>query len=189
MDFKSFANAKKLIICDIQPAYSKFIHFMDEFAEFVNSYGDVLVLFNGPDFGYEGKAAIAKFYWQHGVSREKMYLWKWHEKNYNWIRDPMDACWERGSIIKIIQYMLRKKMFDVRQLTREDVKKIGVSELVFSKIEDNLISIPDLYRILPRYNGADICGGSRHECLDEVMILSEALRLKFNIIRKFTYGG
>jgi hypothetical protein len=185
--FKQFANGKKLIICDVQPAYAKNIHFMNDFAKFLENYQDILVLFNGPDLGFEGKSDIARWYFRFGVPKHKIMSMKWHEKGYAFFRDPMDSCWARESIIRIIRYMLRKRYTDMRQLSKRDVKIIGVPELTFAKLEQHFLGIPQLRGIIPKWNGADICGGAFHECLDEVMILIEALRLNINIIHDFTY--
>jgi hypothetical protein len=188
--FKQFSEnseGKKLIICDVQPAYAKSIYFMKEFAQFVNQYQDILVLFNGPDLGLEGKAEIARWYMQYGITKQKLFSMKWHQKGYGFFRDHMDACWERESIIRIIRYMLRHRINDIRDLTRQAIKTIGVPDLTFRKLEQHHLAIPDLRGILPKWDGADICGGGFNECLDEVMILSEAMRLKLRIVPGFTY--
>lgn len=185
--FKQFANGKKLVICDVQPAYAKNIHFMDEFANFINEYQDILVLFNGPDLGMDRKMDIGNWYLRNKVPRQKILNMKWHEKNYGFFRDAMDSCWARESIIRIVRFMVYKKYTDIRQCTKQDVKRIGVDELVFKNIENHFIGIPDLRWVLPKWNNADICGGGFNECLDEVLILAEALRLNLNIVHQFVY--
>jgi hypothetical protein len=179
--------SKRLIIVDVQPSYAKVIPWIKEFPQFVDQYSEILTLYNGPDLGMENKSEIAKFYWRNGMKKETIYRMKWFQKNYAFFRDLMDQCWLREYIVKIARYMLRNKINDIRQLSKEDVKKINVPDLLYNELEKYGFYIPDLANYIRKWNGADICGGGFHECLDEVMILADAMRLKFNIIHKFTY--
>jgi hypothetical protein len=184
--FSQFIN-KKLVIVDVQPSYKNYIWWLKDFANFVNPYQNILVLYNGPDLGFENKLDIAKFYLSNGIKKETIYRMKWFEKNYAFFRDAMDQCWERDGIIKIIKYMLKNNKRDIRQLTEEDVKKINVPELIFDNLEEVGFFIPDLAKHIRKWNGADIVGGGLDECLEEVMLLAEAMNVKFNIIHQFTY--
>ena len=180
-------NGKKLIIVDVQPAYASYIPWIRQFGSFVSQYQDILCLYNGPELGFESKSAIANFYLLNGIPRETIAKMKWFEKNYAFFRDLIDTGWDRNDIIKLVRFMLRNKIRDIRQLSREDVLKLGIDDLEFEKLEDYGFYIPDLARLVRKYNGADICGGGYHECLEEVMILGDALNLNFKIQNQFTY--
>lgn len=130
------SNSNKLVIVDVQPAYQNYISFMDRFGEFVNSYSEILVLFNGPDLGMDSKSTIANFYLKNGVKRDVILKMKWHEKNYGFFRDLMDSCYLREDIVKIIRYMLRMKKNDIQDLTEEDIEKINISNLIFGKLKN-----------------------------------------------------
>lgn len=187
--FKNFCEStgKKLIIVDVQPTYAKNINWMKDFNKFVEPYGEILCLYNGPDLGFENKGDIARFYMKYGMKRETVTRMKWFEKNYAFFREFMDRCWLREDIIKIIRYMLRTKTWDIRNLSEEDIRKIGVSDLVHSELEKYGFYIPELAFIIRKWAGADICGGGLEECLEEVMLLGDSLKLNFNVIRQFTF--
>lgn len=191
--FEAVLSGKNLVICDVQPGYANNIYFMDEWAKFLEGYQNILVLFVGPEFGLDNKAKIARWYFDYGVPKEKLYSMKWHEKNYAFFRDMMDSgCWAREEIIRVVKYLLYKKIYDWRQLTEEDIRIInkGMDEkLMMSTLENYFMGIPDLAFKFKKWAGSDICGGGFYECLDEVMILAEAMRLNLNIVQQFTYGG
>jgi len=64
-----------------------------------------------------------------------------------------------------------------------------VSELLFDELDDYGFWVPDLEEVLPRWNGSDIAGGARNECLAEVEILGDAQGLTFNQVDQFIYEG
>ena len=113
------------------------------------------------------------------------------DKGYGFFRDVMDSdlCFDRSSVIKIVKYMIDNDYRDIRELEEEDVEAIGVSELLFDDLEDYGFYIPDLEEVLPRWNGSDIAGGARNECLAEVEILGAAQGLSFNQVGDFIYEG
>lgn len=190
------ATGSKLAICDVQPAYQKNIEMafdMREFAEFVNQYLEIYVMYNGPELGYvhDIPANIGRWYYKFGVKKETLQRMKWFEKNYNWFRDLMDAhgaCWHRPYIVKLARYMIINRIWDWRELSEEDIKKLGIPDLTQDELEKWGFNIPDLAFRIRKLNGADICGGGINECLDEVMILAEAMNVQLNVIDAFTFG-
>ena len=83
--------------------------------------------------------------------------------------------------------MLIKKKTDIRDLTKDDIRRLKIDNLTLKTIQDHYLGIPDLYGIINKWNGSDICGGGLDECLEEVMILADAMKLRLNIIHKWTY--
>lgn len=194
MYFKHFyeATSRKLVICDIQPAYQKVIsaHFdMRDFVKFAMQYSEVVVLYNGPELGYEDAGGIARWYNQYGVPGSVLRSWKWYEKNYNWFRDLMDkGCWHRKYLIKLIRYMIKMKKWDWRDLSEEEFEYLAIPDMTIDLVHGYGFNIPDLAFRIRRLDGADICGGGFNECLAEVTLLADALNVRLNIIHEYTYG-
>lgn len=191
MGFKNFCEqtSKKLVIVDIQPAYSKAIYFMEEFAQFVPQYDQILNLYVGELSG-DTKQTIAKFYYQNRVPKEIIYKMRWFDKGYAFFRDMMDArmCYMRDDIVRLVRFMIRKKVNDSRELTQLQVAKLKIPDYTYDKLEDYYMGIPNIRWILPKWNGCDICGGGLNECLEEVLILADALKLQYNVVNQFVYG-
>lgn len=176
----------KLIIVDVQPAYKKHIWWLNRFPELVNQYANILVLYNGPDLGFEDKYGIAKFYLSLGIPREKIRSMKWFEKSYAWFIEAIEK-FGHDEAVKIVRYMLVNKKRDIRDFTRKDFSKINVPGLTYSKEESMALYLTELYGIINKWNGADICGGGVNQCLAEVLVLAEAMKLKLNVIHQYTY--
>lgn len=178
-----------LVVVDVQPSYKKYIHFnIFNFVQFMSKYSRILVLFNGPELGMENQEEILWFYLENGFPEEEVHKLTFFEKGYAFFRDLIDACWAREDILKIIKFMIKKNYYDIRQLTENDIKALKISELTMDVLENHGFYIPELRKILPTWNKSDICGGGFQECLNEVILLSEALNLKMNLIKEFVYG-
>lgn len=179
----------KLIVVDVQPSYKQYISFsMPRFVQFMSQYNRVLVLFNGPDMGMENQEEILDFYSQNGLEEDDFYKLQFFEKGYAFFRDLLDACWAREDLIKIIRYLISHNLYDIRQLKEDDLERLDISDLTQDILNDHGFYIPELKRILPAWNGSDLCGGGFQECLNEVMLLSEAMNLRMNLVKQFTYG-
>lgn len=185
MNFNQFIK-NKLVICDIQPSYQHVFTFsMKDFCQFVENYADVVVLYNGPDLGMEDANVIARFYRKNGMKVDTIRRLRWFQKNYAWFRDLMDTqCFYRPQIVRIVRYMIENKKWDWRDLTDDDFKKLKIDKI---NTEKYALNIPDLAFRIRTMNGADICGGGLDECLEEVLILADALSIKFNKINEFCY--
>jgi uncharacterized membrane protein (UPF0127 family) len=187
-----------LVVVDIQPEYESNTPFDigDMLRTAAGSYSRVLFLYNGPDLGMIDESGLKNFYFEkldydEEVIDELLSKSKFFDKGYGFFRDVMDSdlCFDRSSVIKIVKYMIDNDYRDIRELEEEDIEAIGVSELLFDDLEDYGFYIPDLEDILPRWNGSDIAGGARNECLAEVEILGAAQGLNFNQVRQFIYEG
>ena len=192
------ASSDSLIVVDIQPEYESGTPFdiggmLRSAAE---SYSLVLFLYNGPDLGMIDETALKQFYlekldYDEEAFDELMSKSRFFDKGYGFFRDVMDSniCFDRSSIIKIVKYMIENDYRDIRELEEEDIEAIDVSELLFDDLDDYGFYIPDLEDELPRWDGSDIAGGARNECLAEVEILGTAQGLSFNQVDQFIYEG
>lgn len=180
-------GATKLVVVDVQPAYS--VHFMDRFAEFVSSYQEILILYNGPELGFPNNAKIAKWYRKNGVSREVIARMSWFEKNYGFFRDLMGD-WDREDIVRLTRYMLRNKIWDWRMLSEPVANRIGEvlgKDMSIRYRENHFFGIPQVAFGLRKWNNCDVIGGSCEECLEEILILMEALQMKYKVNYEFVY--
>lgn len=152
------------------------------------TYQQVVVLYNGPDFGFETAQDIGRWYHEHGIPYQVLRRWKWYEKNYAWFRDLMDrGCHERQHLVKLARYMIRNHKWDWRQLTQEDFNILKLPGLTIKMVEHYGFHIPDLVFRIRKLNGFDLCGGHVEHCLSEVTLLAEAMNVKLNIIHQWTY--
>ena len=192
------ASSNSLVVVDIQPEYEGNTPFdiEDMLRSASEDYSRVLFLYNGPEMGMVDEGELKNFYfekldWDEETFEELMSKSKFFDKGYGFFRDVMDSdiCFERNSIIKIVKYMIDNDVRDIRELEEEDIEAIGISELLFDDLEDYGFWIPELEEILPKWNGSDIAGGARNECLAEVEILGDAQGLRFNQVDQFIYEG
>src|SRR5581483_6939801 len=183
------SNSIKLAICDIQPEHAGNIVFdMRDFCKFAMTYPEVYVLYNGPELGYGNASNIARWYNKFGIPFQVLQTWKWYEKNYAWFRDLMDqGCWHRDHLIRLARFMIMNRKWDWRNLTKQDFRRLKIPDMTIKLVNDYHFAIPDLAFRIRRLDGADICGGGVNECLDEVMILAEAMKVKLNILHDWTY--
>lgn len=187
-----------LIVVDIQPEYEGGATFdIGDMLRAAAEYDEVLFLYNGADtLGMIDEASLRNYYFEkldydEEVFEELMSVSEFFDKGYGFFRDVMDSgiCFDRNSVIKIVKYMIDNDVQDIRELEEEDVEAIGVNELLFDDLEDYGFWVPELQDVLPRWNGSDIAGGARNECLAEVEILAAAQGLSFNQVDQFIYEG
>ena len=196
--FKKLSNegisGSKLIVVDIQPAYEKECkRFKNKFFEdLINFNGKVLYLFNGPDMGYNDDKNVIEDW-----IREETGEWEidlsnieFIEKEYGFFCDIMDSGYDESNIIDLVGWMIDNDKYDVRDISEKDLKNIINDEYLIHEIlnERIFLSLPQFdIDILKRFNGASICGGGRNECLAEIQILLEAMRIKTKVINKYVY--
>ncbi|MBP04539.1 MAG: hypothetical protein CMA72_07130 [Euryarchaeota archaeon] len=188
-----------LVVVDVQPEYESNTRFNigDMLRTAAEDYSRVLFLFNGEDtLGMVSESALKNFYFEKLDYDEETFdklLSKstFFDKGYGFFRDVMDSsvCFDRTSIVKIVKHMIDNDIQDIRDLEEEDVDAIGVSELLFDDLEDYGFYLPELEEVLPRWNGSDLAGGARNECMAEVEILGAAQGLSFNHVDRFIYEG
>lgn len=182
-----------IIIVDVQKEYKNYINFnIHEMIEFTKNFNNILVLYNGQDLGMSSQQDIIDFYYEETEYDEELidnFLNKtiFFEKNYGFFRDFMDQCFPRDDIIKLIKYMLRKKIWDIRELNEKDINLLKIADLETEKLEEYGFNIPDLAFELPKWSNSIVCGGGLEHCLEEVMLLGASLNLNFKIENRFTY--
>ena len=189
----------KLVVVDVQPEYESGTSFDigDMLRTAAEDYSEILFLFNGEDtLGMISESALKDYYFEkldydEEVFDELLAKSEFFDKGYGFFRDVMDSsvCFDRTSIVKIVKYMIDNEIQDIRDLEEEDVNAIGVSELLVDDLEDYGFWVPELEEVLPRWNGSDLAGGARNECMAEVEILGAAQGLSFNHIDDFIYEG
>ena len=187
-----------LIVVDIQPEYESGATFdIGDMLRAAAGYDEVLFLYNGADtLGMIDENGLRNYYlekldYDEETFDELMSVAEFFDKGYGFFRDVMDSgiCFDRGSVVKIVKYMIDNNVQDIRDLDEEDVQSVGVSELLFDDLEDYGFWVPELQDVLPRWNGSDIAGGARNECLAEVEIVAAAQGLSFNQVDQFIYEG
>ena len=192
------ASSGSVVVVDVQPEYESGFGFdVSDLLYAASEYNKVLFLYNGADtLGMVSEEDLRQYYFEkldydEEAFEELMSGATFFDKGYGFFRDVMDSnvCFDRSSIVKIVEYMIDNDVRDIRDLDEEDVEKIGVSELLFDDLEDYGFWVPELSDILPRWSGSDIMGGARDQCMAEVEILGDAQGLVFNQRDEFIYEG
>ncbi|OYT15002.1 MAG: hypothetical protein B7C24_15350 [Bacteroidetes bacterium 4572_77] len=79
----------KVMVCDVQPGYSSYIHFnVPALMDFLNESSKVAVFYVGPGFGFGSEQDILYWYYENGLdeSTDLTFI----EKNYAFFRPWMD---------------------------------------------------------------------------------------------------
>lgn len=196
-------NREKLIIVDVQPGYAHNIGFnVGELIEWATeNFSEILVLWNGPDLGYANERELNYFYFEKlgdylgdydkadRVLSQFQSKSQFLDKGYGFFRDLMSntGCFPREEIIALARYMINNHISDIRDLTPSDLTKIEIPGLLYNQLEQYSFYIPELGKILPRWNNAVIVGGAEDECMEEVTILGQAQGMDFHKYSQFIY--
>lgn len=191
-------NYNNLIVVDIQPDYSKNIHFLPEFAQFlintVKQRKKIIYFYNGQEVGGSDDAHSIIFWLLESLNYEEeemdevygllMHNIIWIDKGYGFFRNWMDQDVSDDVIIKVIRLMVIKKINDSRQLDEEELNNLGVC----SSLYQDGIHLPNIsLNQLKQFNGSYLCGGGRDECLKEVQLLMNAFNIKYTLLNRFIY--
>jgi hypothetical protein len=181
-----------LIICDIQPIYSVSKQLIPKMVSKIRKFEKILYLYNGDDTGLseDNIDSIKNWIYEYYDYDDKIINMieskdiTWYDKGYAFFRDMMDSGkFEDIQIIKVIQFMLFKNVYDIRDLDEEDFNKIN------KRLNLNMISSNDyntwisegLVKYLKQYPKGSIIGGGENECLKEIVLLSKALKLGYQV--------
>ena len=194
-DLNESKNNKTLVCIDIQPAYEKLIKFpIDDFISFLNNsnYEKIYYFFNGPELGYEDVNEIQDWLTEYGLSEDILNIIEFEEKDYGWFRELIDSNkFNINDITKLVSFMYNNNIKQSADITDNQWQNLNLSKTTKSKliniIEDNLIVIPQIDKILQNISQCDIIGGGKNECLLEVQILMSAMKIKYNPIDNFIY--
>lgn len=175
-------KSHQLIIVDVQPHdVGKFINFnMSEFAKFVNSFDEVLVLFNGSGLGWESLEEMEDYYEDIGIDISKC---DFVEKSYAFLRSWMDEGVDKNIIVNVLKYMIENNYDNSTEIPDDELTELGGDH------QDGDIWIEDgLEHALKQFSGAVICGGGKSECLAEIELVMDAYNIPYTENSKFIYG-
>jgi len=187
-----------LIICDIQPAYDVSKSLIPQMLKKIKSFDKILYLYNGDDTGLsdDNISSIQEWIYEYINYDEKtidMLVSKritWYDKGYAFFRDMMDSGkFSDTQIINVIRYMINLGSSDIRDLTEEQFNTLNKRyKLNLNSPEDyNTWISYDLVNYLKEYPKGSIIGGGENECLKEIVLLSKALRLGYQVDSRIIY--
>lgn len=186
---------RPLVVVDVQPAYASAFDFQAELAQFINKRsGETLMYVNADDSGTTEdniQGDIIPWWYEHGMEEDVIHNLEWTDKGYGYIRPPMDSGEVNDSeIIKVIREMHNQHVSDSRELFGGDEEQIAEAfgeENLWWLTEDAIsvgwIALDKLKSMSPFY----ICGGGEEECLKEVLLMCNALNIKYKVISRFVY--
>lgn len=189
-----------LVVVDVQRGYEESIEGqIYDFVHKINTTNQNIVMFYvGKEFDLDTKEDVMFYLLEHGLDESKLDSIKFIEKTYGYIRSWMDLGVDRNIIIEAVKLMDQEKIYDSRDFTDEQFDKITSGE--FSKQNDlrykltqDHIFYPgdfslDLFK-LDEFNQIEIIGGGRHECLEEIAIILEAIGKDITINESLCYGS
>lgn len=192
-----------IVVVDVQPAYQNFHKFLTpKLVQFLNeSTGDVIYFFNGEDVGINDKIPeMQEFLIENGIDEDRLDEIRFAEKGYAWLRGWMDTGVDEDTIVKTVSYMLMHNVNDSRDLTDDDYGKIlGNDQSAIDDLMGNSdnIYIPEFHLDGTRWVSPQeifrlvrtpmLVGGGMDECLAEIRLLMQALKIKFKVNNKYTY--
>lgn len=192
-----FPKNDKLIVVDIQPQYAKAMPFsIEQFAKTLRVFqGEILYFFNGSAMGLDKKEDLVNWYMSslNDYSDEFRNFLRnitWIEKGFGWLRDSMDEGFNTEDIQIIFLYLLARKYWTTMELKDEEIESLLIDEKLKEKLrnKEHVLAVPNFdINILKNFDGATICGGAKNECLKELMIIMDALDLKYIKFEPFIY--
>ena len=188
-----------------------------EIVNFVNNQtGPVLMFVNAEDQGLSGDSVAGiKQYWNDTVCpEEERYDYdevndeyneragcptvNWRrftivDKGYGYLRSWMDNDIEPAIIIATIREMYAQKVYDTRELVFPAFnRRTNTQSLIknaMAAMGDDPMSVGwTSVAQLKRFNGADLVGGARDQCLREVELLMNAFNIKYKRIDSLVYN-
>jgi len=193
------ANRGSVILVDFQPDYAP-LHNQDGLMyydplhsaiEYINeNEPKTTIFFNGAEAGMsDSQYTVIEHYIEHGLDEELIDSINWREKTYGFFRSWMDDGVDRGTIIKVIRYMVLHGMTDIREIEREVLDQIVDGE-VDERILDDGFYFPQEIRMaeLKSLSGSLLGGGYRSECLSEIQLLMNAFNIKYKLVDDWIYG-
>lgn len=175
------------IVVDVQPAYdSSCGHIIAPLAEFINGQKKVMIMFNGEDLALDSQDAVIEYWYENGLSEEKIDEIDWAEKQYGYFRSWMDSGVPEHTIIQVIRDLIVSRKYDSRELDQDKLQAYLGDD--FDYLIDDPVTIPYLrITALREYNGGYICGGGEHECLREIELFMNAMNIKYKRLSRFVY--
>jgi len=184
---------KPLVVVDVQPAYSYHINFGQKLARLIEKRtGETLMYVNAEDTGVSEDTLqeIKEFWWRIGMEEDTIESLTWFDKGYGNLREAMDTGASDHDIIAVIREMFRQGVNDSRMLFDEDYDRQleafgedNIEWITFGISIMELNGFDKLKSMSPFY----LCGGGQNECLKEVMLMCNALNIKYKLLSEFIY--
>ena len=217
IQFKQYiaeADAKSLIVVDIQPAYypvshkvlrgggylsRTYVQAANNIIHFINTRADrVLAYFNGSDSGVEDTIKdVQDHYLEMGLDPNKLDTINFQEKSYAFLRPWIDEEVPLRIIIAAIRYMVQNRLYSSFDIPEDVLKEIIRSSTKhpahqYNEVERIMdldpIVIPDInLSLLQQFSNAYISGGAEHECLKEITVMMNAFNIKYTLVEDFIY--
>ena len=183
-----------MIVVDIQPSYHKYhddittrlIEYIDK-----NDF-DILWFYNGHSMGLDTKNDVRAYLYEYGLDEEKLFDIQFEEKEYGFFRSLMDEGVEDHVIISLGRYMMKHHIRDSRDMDNKDFDNLMIDEYERKEIKEILrvdpFFIPDIEpNVIGRYNNCELIGGGRNECLEEIRLYMEMLRMRYHLNNRYIY--
>ncbi|MFA5071220.1 MAG: hypothetical protein WC511_02505 [Candidatus Pacearchaeota archaeon] len=185
----------KLIVVDIQPEYQKNIDFsIEDFVEYLKTKNNVLYLYNGESLGMSSETELTYWLLENGLEEENLNQIEFIDKGYAFFRAWMDTGIDDSVILKTLRHMVDNDLTDSRDIPEEDwgtfLSEEEIDELnSHGFIDGDPLIVPDISEeVLHRFQGAELVGGHREECLKEVKIWFAFHKMKLVENDEFIYG-
>lgn len=194
----SFAG-KTYTSVDIQPEYAKSFGFsIEDFATFLNEgdFGRLIFLYNGHEtLGMTTEQDYRMWLFEAGVEESVLAGAQFYDKGYAFFRYCMDNSIEDTAIANFVRFMYENDVRDSRDMTREmwakylrEYRRLDRKEVYgLLKAAEDCVNIPDLMDYLKRFRNIVLTGGGVNECLKEVEIALQALKIPYTVDNQFTY--
>jgi hypothetical protein len=196
----SFAG-KTYISVDIQPEYIKSFGFsIEDYTSFLNEnhdhFGRLIFLYNGAEsLGMVSEQDYKIWFFENGLEESVLEGAQFYDKGYAFFRYCMDNSIEDTAIANFVRFMYENDVRDSRDMTREmwakylrEYRRLDRTEVYgLLKAADDCVNIPDLMDYLKKFRNIVLTGGGVNECLKEVEIALQALKIPYTVDSKFTY--
>lgn len=181
----------KIIVCDVQPMYEKYIHFnIQEFCQYLNTKEEILYYYVGQeDSGIGDDTKEEVLYWliENGLNEDKAYDITFIDKGYAFLRGWMDNGVSDEAILNVLRYMIENDISDSRDFEDPSIIDEIAGEEV-SELADN-IYLPNFEMPEPsQFSGAELIGGGRNECLKELELALMAYGINYALNNRYIYG-
>ena len=190
----SSVDKKTILSVDVQPAYRRDGDF--DLAEYVDMLrrhdGDIFFMYNEKDLSGDTQEDIISWLKDEGGMEEAL-VTRIHfiEKDYGWLRPPIDCCMEHEDIVQTLKVMIDERVSDSRDFEEDEIDSMDIS----SDMKEFLLEFCDplfLPHFMPRLEKLDnfiLVGGGAEQCLLEVKLLLDAMDKRYVADHKFIYGG
>lgn len=183
---------KTLLVVDVQPEYGKYVKFdMDDFIFHLSSTNKkIIYMYNGEAMGMSSEVEIMSWLYEHGMEEELINKINFIEKDYGWIRYPIDNGMDEEEIISVLKEMINHGIGDSSQMEASIWGELELSDEMVSFLERgrDSMAIPTIYNSLLPLNNIELIGGSIKECIYEVELLLEAMNKDYEYNHALTYG-